>query len=128
MLPKKDGFEVCKEIRKESNIPIIMITAKTEDIDRIMGLDIGADDYVIKPFSPGEVMARVRAVLRRIDVTDEQKKDVIKYPQLEISIADYKVKINGEVVNLTKKESGYVIIVLISLLQRADDYGRCTCI
>ena len=104
MMPKKDGYEVCREIRKESNIPIIMITARADDVDKILGLDIGADDYVIKPFSPSEVMARVRAVLRRIDVTDEQKKNVIKYPQLEINIADYKVKLNGEVIRLTKKE------------------------
>lgn len=61
MMPKKDGFEVCQEIRKTSNVPIIMVTAKGEDADRIMGLDIGADDYIVKPFSPGEVMARIGA-------------------------------------------------------------------
>ena len=66
MMPKKDGFDVCREIRKKSNVPIIMITARGEDFERIMGLDIGADDYIVKPFSPGEVMARARAVLRRI--------------------------------------------------------------
>lgn len=66
MMPKKDGFDVCREIRKKSNVPIIMITARGADFERIMGLDIGADDYIVKPFSPGEVMARVRAVLRRI--------------------------------------------------------------
>lgn len=66
MLPKLDGFEVCKIIREKSNIPIIMITAKSEDMDRIMGLDIGADDYIIKPFSPAEVMARIRAILSRL--------------------------------------------------------------
>lgn len=65
MMSKKDGFEVCREIRKESNVPIIMITARGEDFEKIMGLDIGADDYIVKPFSPGEVMARVRAILRR---------------------------------------------------------------
>ena len=67
MMPGKDGFAVCREIRQISNVPIIMITARGEDFERIMGLDIGADDYIVKPFSPGEVMARVRAVLRRID-------------------------------------------------------------
>lgn len=66
MMPQKDGFDVCREIRKKSNVPIIMITARGADFERIMGLDIGADDYIVKPFSPGEVMARVRAVLRRI--------------------------------------------------------------
>ena len=66
MMPKLDGFEVCRRLRQQSMVPIIMITARGEDYDKIMGLDIGADDYVIKPFSASEVMARVRAVLRRI--------------------------------------------------------------
>lgn len=104
MMPKKDGFEVCREIRKSSNVPIIMITAKSEDADRIMGLDIGADDYIVKPFSPGEVMARIRAILRRLDIPDEKKKDIIQHTGLEINIADYEVKIGGHPINLTKKE------------------------
>lgn len=104
MMPKKDGLEVLKEIRKESNIPIIMITARSGDEDIVMGLDYGADDYVTKPFSPKTVTARVKAVLRRIELTDEQRKDIIIFPQLEINIAEYEVKINGELVNLTKKE------------------------
>ncbi|NLI91545.1 MAG: response regulator transcription factor [Peptococcaceae bacterium] len=104
MMPKKDGFEVCREIRRNSNVPIIMVTAKSEDADRIMGLDIGADDYIVKPFSPGEVMARIRAVLRRIDIPEESKKDIVRYPGLEINISDYLVKLNGKPVNLTKKE------------------------
>lgn len=104
MMPKKDGFEVCQEIRKTSNVPIIMVTAKDEDADRIMGLDIGADDYIVKPFSPAEVMARIRAVLRRINISDEDKKDLIRHSGLEINISDYEVKINGRMVNLTKKE------------------------
>ena len=104
MMPKKDGFEVCRQIRKNSNLPIIMITAKGEDADRIMGLDIGADDYIVKPFSPAEVMARIRAILRRVDIPDEQKKDIITYPNLEINIADYDVKINQNSISLTKKE------------------------
>ena len=66
MLPRMDGLEVCRRIRQVSSIPILMITAKDEDADRILGLDIGADDYIVKPFSPGEVMARIRAVMRRI--------------------------------------------------------------
>ena len=68
MMPKKDGFEVCRNIREESNVPVILITARGEDFERIMGLDIGADDYIVKPFSPNEVMARVRAVLRHRSV------------------------------------------------------------
>ncbi len=104
MMPNMDGFEVCREIRKNSNVPIIMITAKGEDADRIMGLDTGADDYVVKPFSPGEVMARIRAVLRRLEISDEEKKTMIQHPGLEINISDYEVKIDGRPVNLTKKE------------------------
>ncbi len=104
MMPKKDGFEICREIRKSSNVPIIMITAKGEDADRIMGLDIGADDYIVKPFSPGEVMARIRAILRRLDIPDDKKKDIVLFPGLEINITDYEVKIDGHPINLTKKE------------------------
>lgn len=104
MMPKLDGFQVCKEIRKESNVPIIMITAKSEDSDRIMGLDIGADDYIVKPFSPGEVMARIRAVLRRMDIGDDDKKSVLHFLRLDINMSDYEVKINDQPVSLTKKE------------------------
>ena len=104
MMPKKDGFEVCKEIRKNSNIPIIMITAKKEEADMIWGLDIGADDYVVKPFSPGAVMARIKAVLRRLEVTEEERGNILRFQELEINIEDYIVKIEGKISNLTKKE------------------------
>lgn len=104
MMPKKDGFEVCKELRQNSNVPIIMITARGEDADRIMGLDIGADDYILKPFSPGEVMARMRAVLRRIDLSDAEKENLIEHVGLKINISDFEVKLNDSIVNLTKKE------------------------
>jgi len=104
MMPKKDGFTVCKEIRETSTIPIIMVTAKGEDGDRIMGLDIGADDYIVKPFSPGEVMARIRAVLRRLDIPEGQREDIICHPGLKINISDYEVIIYEKPVSLTKKE------------------------
>lgn len=104
MMPKKDGFVVCREIRQSSNVPIIMITAKGEDGDRIMGLDIGADDYIVKPFSPGEVMARIRAVLRRLEFSDEQGGEVIYHPGLKINLSDYEVLIEGQAISLTKKE------------------------
>lgn len=104
MMPKIDGFEVCREIRKSSNIPIIMITARGEDFERIMGLDIGADDYIVKPFSPGEVMARVRAILRRIAQTDEHKKQIHNFDNLMINLDDYVVTISEQPVSLTKKE------------------------
>ncbi len=104
MMPKKDGFTVCREIRQNSTVPIIMVTAKGEDGDRIMGLDIGADDYIVKPFSPGEVMARIRAVLRRLDPVEEKRPDIVFYPGLKISLSDYEVMIDGQPLSLTKKE------------------------
>lgn len=104
MLPKVDGLQVCSEIRKVSNTPIIMITAKSEDSDIITGLDVGADDYVIKPYSPGAVMARVRAVLRRIDVPFDQVKNTLYFNGLEIEIGNYEIRLEGKLVNLTKKE------------------------
>jgi len=104
MMPKMDGFEVCREIRKTSNVPVIMITARGEDFEKIMGLDIGADDYIVKPFSPGEVMARVRAILRRITRTDGQKQQVYSFDNLNINLDDYVVLINKQIVSLTKKE------------------------
>ena len=104
MMPEVDGFEVCRRLRKESMVPIIMITARGEDYDKIMGLDIGADDYVIKPFSANEVMARVRAVLRRIQVQEQQKQNVHEVSNLKIDLDKYVVEIGGEEVALTKKE------------------------
>lgn len=104
MMPKMDGFEVCREIRKTSNVPVIMITARGEDFEKIMGLDIGADDYIVKPFSPGEVMARVRAISRRIARTDGQKQQVYSFDNLSINLDDYIVTIDKQNVSLTKKE------------------------
>jgi DNA-binding response OmpR family regulator len=104
MMPEIDGFEVCREIRKKSNVPIIMITARGEDFEKIMGLDIGADDYIVKPFSPSEVMARVRAIMRRISRVDDQKYQMYMYDNLKISMDDYIVTIENQEVSLTKKE------------------------
>lgn len=104
MMPKKDGFEVCREIRKVSNIPIIMITARGEDFERIMGLDIGADDYIVKPFSGDEVMARVRAVLRRLDRTSNQLRDTLSYDNLAVCLENGMVSVDGQQIVLTKKE------------------------
>ncbi|MHB1454008.1 MAG: response regulator transcription factor [Saccharofermentanales bacterium] len=105
MMPLIDGFEVCREIRKNSNVPVIMITARGEDFEKIMGLDIGADDYIVKPFSPGEVMARVRAVLRRLVVKDSIQKQQLSYDNLSIDLDDFLVKIDDTVILLTKKET-----------------------
>lgn len=104
MMPKTDGFEVCREIRKTSNTPVIMITARGEDFERIMGLDIGADDYIIKPFSPGEVMARVRAVMRRIVREEESGKQVFAIDNLTVNLDEYVVLVNGHTIMMTKKE------------------------
>lgn len=121
MMPKMDGFEVCREIRKTSNTPVIMITARGEDFEKIMGLDIGADDYIVKPFSPNEVMARVRAVLRRLSHTDEQKQQVFSYDNLSINLEDYTVTVDEHPVSLTKKE----IEILWTLVQNRNKvYSR----
>lgn len=104
MMPKMDGFQVCREIRQSSNVPIIMITARGEDFERIMGLDNGADDYIVKPFSPGEVMARVRAVLRRVD-TGKAQNQVLTIDNLVVNLDEYHTTLAGETVNLTKKET-----------------------
>lgn len=105
MMPKVDGFEVCRTVRKTSNVPIIMVTARGEDFEKIMGLDIGADDYIVKPFSPAEVMARLRAVLRRITQTGVKSAQVFAYEGLQISLDDYTVHISGKPIALTKKET-----------------------
>lgn len=106
MMPLKDGYEVCRTIRKESSVPIILITARGEDYDRIMGLDIGADDYIVKPFSPGEVMARLRAVLRRINRQEAEKEQegVIRIKNLYINLEEYTFQVDGKRIPLTKKE------------------------
>lgn len=103
MMPRMDGFEVCRTIRKTSTVPIIMITARGEDFEKIMGLDVGADDYIVKPFSCGEVMARVRAILRRINITAANSK-IFRAGNIEINLENYVVEIGGNVVKLTKKE------------------------
>jgi len=106
MMPIKDGYEVCKEIRKQSNVPIILITARGEDFDKIMGLDIGADDYIVKPFSPSEVMARLRAVLRRLQKPEDVREtgNVIRISNLMVSLEEYSFTVDGKRVPLTKKE------------------------
>ena len=105
MMPKKNGFDVCKEVRTFSNVPIIMITARGEDFERIMGLETGADDYIVKPFSPGEVIARIHAILRRVIPNENisQEKN-FSYDNLTINLSDFTVKISDENVSLTKKE------------------------
>lgn len=105
MMPKMFGTEVCKEIRKVSNVPIIMLTAKGETIDRITGLEMGADDYITKPFSPREVVIRIKTVLRRVTSANSYKKsDLIKHKNLEINLESHEVYINKHPVSITPKE------------------------
>ncbi len=106
MMPKLDGYSVCREIRKNSDVPVVLITARGEDFERIMGLDIGADDYIVKPFSPSEVMARVRAILRRITKKEQEpaSKNILSVADLVINLDEYSLSINGQKMALTKKE------------------------
>ena len=107
MMPNMDGFDVCRKIRKDSNVPIILISAKGEDFEKIMGLDIGADDYIVKPFSPSEVMARVRAVLRRMKTVTEvpaATEQQIILGNMRINLDEYTLYIDEKQIKLTKKE------------------------
>ena len=106
MLPKLDGLEVCRRLRLESSVPIIMLTAKSEDGNKILGLGLGADDYLAKPFSPGELTARVKAVLRRtrVDPAQALAGDVLKLGALRINPRSRSVDRDGQVVHLTAKE------------------------
>ena len=107
MLPGMDGYKVCTEVRKTNNIPIIMLTAKGETFDKVLGLELGADDYIVKPFDPKELIARVKAVLRRYEQKPEQKQDGGKrlvFTNLEINISNYTVSYEGKIVDFPPKE------------------------
>lgn len=103
MLPGADGWQVCREIRKVSNIPIIMLTAKGETFDKVLGLELGADDYMVKPFDPKELVARVKAVLRRYERKDFDTQEIV-YPNLVVNRTNYAVKISGKDLELPPKE------------------------
>ena len=105
MLPGKDGTQVCREIRAESDVPIIMLTAKSDTVDVVHGLESGADDYIVKPFSPGELMARLRAVLRRMDRGKTGAGQVIRLGNLTVDLDTYTVRVGEGEVPLTKKET-----------------------
>ena len=104
MMPRMDGWQVCREIRKKSQCPIIMITAKGELFDRVLGLELGADDYVVKPFEAKEVMARIKAVLRRCGVSAEKKARVVEYDNLYINMENYELRVGGKVIDAPPKE------------------------
>ena len=104
MMPKLDGWQVCRTIRKTSQVPIIMLTAKGETIDKILGLDLGADDYVTKPFDSKEVVARVKAVLRRAGGNEENAEKIVKYDKLIINLTNYEMIVDGKPVDTPPKE------------------------
>lgn len=107
MLPGMDGFEVCKKIREEKNVPILMVSAKKDDIDKIRGLGLGADDYMTKPFSPSELVARVKAHLARYDRlvgTNQKENDIVEIRGIRIDKTARRVYVNGEEKNFTTKE------------------------
>ena len=105
MLPKKDGWQVCREIREVSAKPIIMVTAKSDVFDKVLGLELGADDFVVKPFDMKELSARVKAVLRRTSAHNNQNDDeAIKFDNIEINIQKYELKLNGKSVEIPPKE------------------------
>lgn len=106
VLPKKDGWQVCREIREVSNKPIIMISAKNETFDKVLGLELGADDYLVKPFDIKELSARIKAVLRRTRSHSAIKNDneVIKFDNIEISLQKYELKLRGKSIDIPPKE------------------------
>lgn len=106
MLPKMDGFTVCKKVREKSSVPIIMLTAREEEVDKVLGLELGADDYMTKPFSLRELMARVKANLRRTQITNksDSEGEVLNFGELAIDIEKYEVKKRGESISLTFRE------------------------
>lgn len=108
MMPEMDGIEVCEELRKEKTTPIIMLTAKGEEANRVQGFEVGADDYIVKPFSPREVILRVKAVLRRMIDTNykgtSSSKNLLVFPHITIDLDAYRVTTDGKEVSLTPKE------------------------
>ena len=112
MMPKMDGYEVCKKIREKKNTPIIMLTARAEELDKVLGLELGADDYMIKPFDSKELVARVKAVLRRYQLpvqmpassVTEQHGNFVEYPDLIVNLTNYSVIYNGHSIELPPKE------------------------
>lgn len=107
MLPKMDGNDVCKKVRSFSTVPILMLTAKTEEIDKILALELGADDYITKPFSVREVLARIKAHIRRLNFNDHElhhSQSVLNYGEIIVDLKSFEVRKRGEVVNLTLRE------------------------
>ena len=104
MMPEMDGYEVCRTVRKDSSVPIIMLTAKGETFDKVLGLELGADDYMVKPFDTKELVARVKAVLRRSAVPENRNEKKISYTGLTINLSNYSVTYHGEEIEMPPKE------------------------
>jgi two-component system, OmpR family, response regulator VicR len=114
MLPKLDGFDVCRKLRQKTNIPILMLTAKSEEIDKVLGLELGADDYITKPFSVREVLARVKAQRRRITFNEAALEDtakILSFGDLEIDTDKYELRLGGKVIELTLREFELVLFL-----------------
>ncbi len=105
MMPEMDGNQVCREIRKTSDVPIIMLTAKGETFDKVLSLELGADDYIVKPFEPKELVARIKAILRRSDNKNRMNNgECITYDKLEVNLSNYELKIDGKILEIPPKE------------------------
>ena len=104
MLPGLDGWQVCRKLRSISNVPIIMLSAKGETFDKVLGLELGADDYIVKPFETKEVLARIKAVLRRSESTSNEQMKEVHYDKLSINLTNYELKVNGEQIDTPPKE------------------------
>ena len=133
MLPKLDGWDICRELRKFSDVPILMLTAREEEIDRILGLSLGADDYVVKPFSPRELVERVKAILRRTQPRMSAGHSVLTHEGLTLDPGKYKVTLAGKTINLTTSEYKLLHILMgspgqvfsrESLLARFYEHGE----
>ncbi|NLX63993.1 MAG: response regulator transcription factor [Clostridiaceae bacterium] len=125
MLPEMDGFTVCRKLRQTMQTPILMLTAREEEVDKVLGLELGADDYITKPFSPRELMARVKANLRRAidDMVPQQKNEVLRFADLEIDINRYEVRRDGDIIELTLREFE---LVKFLAMQRGQIFSRET--
>lgn len=113
MLPEMDGYQICKDIRKISTVPIVMVTAKGETFDKVLGLELGADDYIVKPFEPKELIARIRAVLRRYHKKEIEENKVVEYPNLIINYTNYTVTYHQKELELPPKEFELIYFLAI---------------
>jgi len=111
MLPKLSGLDVCRQVRQQSSVPIIMLTARAEEVDKLIGLEMGADDYVTKPFSPRELVARVRAVLRRAAAPATSEVETLVRGDLQIDLARHEVRLAGRLIDLTPTEFALLVVL-----------------